>query len=84
MQLPTIHLNGSNAENMLEDIKVAYRAVNAAIEALRQTCPNGRDYYPQGPSAINTAMDEYRARLGKLQEVLSDLETIGVHIADHV
>lgn len=74
LRVPTVHLNGTSKERLLEAIEEAYTAVGVALEKLSETAPNGRDYYPQGPDAINQAQDEHRARLQKLQDVREELE----------
>ena len=73
MLAPTIHLNGSNPEQMIQDALSSRRAVEDAIEKLRLVVPNGRDYYPQGNDAAHTAASDYRAMLEKLQSVSSEL-----------
>lgn len=81
MTLPTIHLNGTSVESLLEDNDKAYRALDLALSAMRQSAPNGRDYYPQSPSAINSAIDEHQERMRKVYEVMKELETMGEHLA---
>jgi hypothetical protein len=46
--IPTIHLNGSSKKDLLDELRAAISSIDAAIDATRRTCPNGRDYYPQG------------------------------------
>lgn len=82
MTVPTIHLNGTTKEQLLEQIENAWAAVNAAIDALKQMAPHGRDYYPQGPDAITRARDQHLARMRKLQDVCDDLETLAQAIQD--
>jgi hypothetical protein len=73
---PTVHLNGTSKERLLEDYCDAIDALHNAGKALAKTCPNGRDYYPQGNGAINTAMNEHEERMRKLRVVIRELETI--------
>lgn len=42
--LPVIHLNGSGVEYLRDTARDAFRAAQAAEEALRQVVPNARDY----------------------------------------
>ena len=81
MTLPTIHLNGTSVESLLEDNDRAYRAINAAYDALRLAGPNGRDYYPQGGGAMEAAQDEHRERLLALHGIITQLENIGEYLA---
>lgn len=71
---PTIHLNGTPARVLLEERMEAASALRDAIAALCRAAPNGRDYYPQGPGAIDEATMEHRRRLRQLQDVLADLD----------
>ena len=82
LTLPTIHLNGTSARELLAGYSDACVGIHEALAMLRRSSPNGRDYYPQGPEAINTAIREHRAREAKLLEVLRELETLGEHVAD--
>ena len=82
MRLPTIHINGTSAKQLLEDHCDAAHHVREALAALARCAPNGRDHYPQGPDAIQDAQREHMARADKLRAVLADLEKIAEHIAD--
>jgi hypothetical protein len=53
LAVPTIHLNGTSRESLMEDLLGAYHALTEAIAALGRACPNGRDYYPQGNDALS-------------------------------
>lgn len=67
---PTVHLNGTSREDLLEAIEQAYLAVSEAQSKLAQTAPNARDYYPQReyPQSFHTAQDEHSARMQKLAD----------------
>lgn len=82
LTLPTIHLNGSSADDLFEKNADAAGAIRAALNAMAKAAPHGRDYYVQGDEAINKAREEYWARWDKLREVLGDLESILESIAD--
>ena len=82
MIYPTIHLNGTSKESLLEDIEKAYAAIGEAQQALAQMTPNGRDYYPQGPDAIYKALEEHRQRQQKLEDVRKELQDIAEHITE--
>ncbi|CAB4147423.1 hypothetical protein UFOVP1017_27 [uncultured Caudovirales phage] len=76
MITPTIHLNGTSGADLLSQTTDAMLALSAAIKTLQNAGPNGRDYYVQGPRAIDAAMSEHRARLAQLQAVQADLVAI--------
>ena len=44
MILPTLNINGSSADDLIQPRRDAYDALQAAIKALQQVTPNGRDY----------------------------------------
>ncbi len=47
MTYPTVHLNGTGAEDLLRQYQDAYHAVERALEVVARSCPHGRDYYVQ-------------------------------------
>ena len=75
---PTIHLNGTSAESLQEDLRKAHRALYDAREAMRQCAPNGRDYYVQKEAyrAIRTAEEQHMARCEKIKSVMKELKAI--------
>jgi len=84
MTLPTIHLNGTNARDLTQGYADAKAAVEDAIAAVCRACPNGRDYYVQGPAAMTAAQAEHWARLEKLKDVAHELELLAIHCSDFV
>jgi len=84
MTLPTIHLNGTGAQALLDGYIDAGQAVRAAIDALQAAAPNGRDYYPQGAGVIGWATQEHNERCAKLRAVYAELQALAEHVSDHV
>lgn len=82
MILPTIHLNGTSAEMLLEGYLDANRAVLDAADVLRKIEFNARDYYPQGMEAWDKAVEEMRERHLKLKSVADELAMIANHIVE--
>lgn len=80
MMVPTVHLNGTSRDELLNQIRDAHQAVGAAMDALRKATPHGRDYYPQGPDAILSAQAEHEDRMQKLAAVRAQLEIIGCRL----
>lgn len=76
MMIPTVHLNGTGAPALLQELHTAYLALQEAIVALRQVTVHGRDYYPQGQHAYGQARDEMDRRLGQLADVQRDVQTM--------
>lgn len=81
MMVPTIHLNGTSKERLLDALEEAYAAIHTAIEKLGETAPNGRDYYPQGPDALFKAQEEHFARMQKLEDVRRELQELAEAIS---
>lgn len=85
MQHPRIHLNGTDGKVLLDEYHTAIEALQSAIMALERVTVHGRDYYviarPAGaPDPSCVAMDEHRARLNKMREVVRDLVSIASNI----
>lgn len=76
LAVPTIHMNGTSAQSLLDDICAALDAIRTAEDAMRKVTPNGRDYYPQGENAILEALRQHANRLHNLHAVHNELEEI--------
>lgn len=76
---PTLHLNGTSKERLGQAYSDAYAALYDAAEKLRQTAPNGRDYYPDGPDAMAKAEAEHRSRQQRIADVMDELESLALH-----
>lgn len=76
--LPSIHLNGSGKDSLLDEACEAMRAVANAIEKLPR--PNGRDYYPQGDAALTKAIEQVRDWHNRLMAVHHEIEAYAVGI----
>ena len=80
MELPTIHLNGTSKERLIEALCEASQAIELAYQATKQTGPNGRDYYTQGAVAMENAEREHRSRLERLDAVKDELDAMTLAI----
>jgi hypothetical protein len=79
---PTIHLNGTGRERLLDTYRQMGNALRMAINVIEQNGPHGRDYYIQGADAIRKAQQEHKVRLEKLESVLSELKAIAINISE--
>ena len=79
MILPTIHRNGTSKADLFDRYWTALLAVEAAIDAVAQTGPNGRDYYPQGDDALRQAQAAHQDRLKRLHAIVLELDTLVDH-----
>ncbi len=82
LRIPTVHRNGTSKDELVRQNREARRALYAAREKLAQAAPNGRDYYTQGSTALQAAMNEHTARERKLSEVIDELDAIAEALAD--
>jgi hypothetical protein len=85
--VPCIHLNGSPAENLRDDLQAACEAVRGAINKIVAAAPNARDYYvyqSRKEGALNdpvqVVMFQHRQRLEKLQSVRTELDQMCDHV----
>lgn len=70
---PRIHLNGTSRKSLEEQYEAAIEALGKALDALGETSPNARDYYPIEPGAFSRAMGEHASRVRRLREVQGEL-----------
>jgi len=70
---PTVHLNGTSREALVEEYLEAIEAVNAATAAVGRITVNARDYYVQPLGNWDIARDQHEARLQALAKVHDDL-----------
>lgn len=84
IRTPTIHLNGTGAQDLEESYLAQLKAVNAAIDTLAANPPSGRDYYVQGDNAIQEAIDQHSNRRKMLVDISQELQTILISIADQI
>lgn len=84
LAIPTVHLNGTSKEALLDQVYEAVEALHAAGRKLAAAAPNARDYYVQPNEAqpFTRAQTEHYARMTKLKEVIAELEQIGEGIVD--
>jgi DNA transposition AAA+ family ATPase len=76
LKVPTIHLNGSDGETLIEDLQTVSDSLNTAISLLMQNAPHGRDYYVQEGDALKTATLEHISRIDRLRGVDFELKEI--------
>ena len=71
---PTLSINGSSADDLIQPRRDAMDNLTDAIEALKQAAPNGRDYPGQYDRCINDRETHFErlAALHTLREELLD------------
>lgn len=70
---PTVNLNGTSPEVMIQDRLHARRMVLAAMEALSELAPNGRDYIGK-PKDMKLDQVIHRDRISFLDALYNALE----------
>jgi len=84
--LPTVHLNGSSKQSLLDCYFDAAEALRKALVAVQATAPHGRDYYVQrthdGEHVTHRAIAEHVDRLKRLESVLRELNALALHVCD--
>jgi len=84
VRFPIIHLNGTGHQELLAQAEKTRRAIGAAMEALIEMAPNGRDYYPDpDPRAFEEARAEWNDRCQRLSKLGSEICEIEGEIARH-
>jgi hypothetical protein len=82
--IPTVHLNGTKGRVLVDQLQNASEALHKALAALAEASPHGRDYYPQGESAFQTAAGAHADRLRAVQKVKDDCDAIALAIYDQL
>ena len=78
MITPTLNINGSSADDLIQPRRDAYAALQAAIKALQQAAPNGRDYAHNDQCVADRAA--HYARLKTLDAIAAELVAEAVNI----
>ena len=79
LAMPTIHLNGSSRDTLLEGYIAAMDTLRLAIKALQDAAPHARDYYVKAEGTFCLAQNQHFTRLARLRETLDEINTIAEH-----
>jgi hypothetical protein len=81
--VPMIHLNGSDADELLDGVTEGMSKLVAAMETLRRNGPHLRDYYAYAmKGAFDAAQEQHADRLKRVESVLKELEKMAEAICD--
>jgi hypothetical protein len=83
MITPTLNINGSSLTDLTHPRIAAYDALQAAIKALQQVTPNGRDY-PGDNDRCVADRDEHYARLEKINALRAEIMREAVYIKEQL
>jgi len=78
---PTVHLNGTSKDELLNQLEAVVSALDAALAAINAAAPNGRDFYPQGPEALTNAQAAFEERILAVRRVHTDFSNLAWDIA---
>jgi hypothetical protein len=78
---PTININGSSKDDLLMPRLNAMDLLMEAIEALKQTTPNGRDYLGNNTACI-ADREEHYVRLAKLRAIHDEIMSEALYIKE--
>jgi len=81
MVTPTVNLNGSSADDLIQPRIAAYDALQDAIKALQQVTPHGRDY-PGDIDRCTTDRNAHYDRLNTLQIMAAEIVAEAVAIRE--
>lgn len=76
LSVPTVHLNGTSRESLLEQLVDVNHALDVTMTALAKASPHGRDYYPQGDGALRKATREHESRCERIRSVQREIVQI--------
>lgn len=83
MITPTLNINGSSADDLIQPRIAAYDALQAAIKALQQVTPNGRDYPGDNDACVADRRAHYD-RLAALQAIAAEIVAEAVGIKEQI
>jgi len=81
MILPTLNINGSSADDLIQPRIAAYDALRDAIKALQQVTPNGRDYPGDNDQCVADRQAHY-TRLKAIHTIATEIVAEAVNIKD--
>jgi hypothetical protein len=69
---PTVNLNGTGVDDLIDQVQGALTGLDQAIGALQMACPHGRDYQT-GPVTYPQAREQFQRQMAALQGVRKQL-----------
>lgn len=78
--LPQINLNGTSPDQLLEQQMEVNETLRAAIKAMVEATPNGRDFQLR-PAEHKAALTAWHDRCEVLSRMLAEMEQFGFELA---
>jgi len=80
---PTIHLNGTSKESLLNQQLAVYRAALELLNALAHATPHDRDYYVQtDPRAGTIARGWHQIKVEHVRDIATEAEALAQQIQE--
>lgn len=76
---PTININGTSKDDLINPRRDAMDALASVVEMLKQVTPNGRDY-PNDLTRCIADRDKHYARLNQLRDIQAELLAEALYI----
>jgi hypothetical protein len=80
--MPQVNMNGTSRADLLAGYMAAHSAVDAALNAVANAAPHGRDYQTLADGAWRRANSAHINRCVALNDIRGELEAIILHLAD--
>lgn len=77
--LPTVSVNGTSPDRLLEQQTTVMGAARVLLEAMRHACPNGRDFIGR-EGDLRAALAAYRTRIEQVEGIIRDAEKTAEHL----
>ncbi len=79
---PIVNLNGTSVESLISQTYDAHEKTDAAIAALLNMSPHGRDYQISPPGSWEAAREQHMKRIDSLVHVKKDLDALLQNLYD--
>jgi thiamine phosphate synthase YjbQ (UPF0047 family) len=79
---PIVNINGTSADDLIQPRREAYDLLQAAIKALQQVTPNGRDYAHNDQCVADR--DAHYTRLKAIHTIAAELVAEAVNIKEQI
>ena len=80
---PTLNINGTSADDLIQPRIAAYDALQDVIKALQRVTPNGRDYPGDNDQCVADRQAHYD-RLAALQAIATEIVAEAVLIKEQI
>lgn len=80
LTLPTVHLNGTSRQMLLDGYTEAYRKLIEFRDVFNKIEFNARDYYVQSDTAFAQARDQRDAERQRIADLMTYLESHLLHL----